>query len=471
MRFVLRPASLLLFAERLMLVAFLALLVWAPLPLGSNRTWAMGALAVCMGGVLLLSWLVVTLRGQSPVQRCLGAWMPLSALTALATLVAAQAWVGLPGMAGQGVGSVDPYHTRYFLVCTLTYLAAFVLVLLLVNSEQRAKYFVFTLIGAALMQALLAIVLLSTQASYTLFFESINHGSQATGTYINRNHLACYLYLGLSLGVGWILGSLTGASSQESQAKARLVALLKFLLSGRMALRLLLVVMVIALVLTRSRMGNGAFLAGLLAVAVMVWWRLPALRRVVTVVVVSLLLVDVIIVGQWVGLERVVQRMEATAMSEGDRRDEETVEARLQPARHTVPMIAQRPWFGYGGGTYNTAFPPFKSGDMLLHLLYFDHAHNDYAEIAADVGLVGALLLAAVALSTSVRVWTLATLRNTSATRAAAYGVWMALCCVAIHSWVDFNLQIPANALTFTAILALAWAAPWQRQRTRLALR
>ena len=471
MRFPPYLSSLLRLIDRTLFAVFLLLLVWAPLPFGSNRPWAMGALAAGLCATLLLSWGAMALRGHSPVKRCLVAWQPLLALFGFAALVAGQAWVGLSGAQGQGMGSVDPYQTQYFLMCTLAYVAAFLLVLLHVRTEQRARYFVFTLIGAVLVQALLAIVLLSAKASYSVFFETIVHDNKAKGSYINHNHLAAYLYLGLSLGVGWILGSLTGEGSKAVRAKAHLVALLKFMLSGRMVLRLLLVVLVIALVLTRSRMGNGAFLAGLVAVAAMVWWRLPALRRVVAAVVFSLLVVDVIVIGQWVGLERVVQRMEATALVEEDKGAEETVEARLQPARHTVPMVAQKPWFGYGGGTYYTAFPPFKSGDMLLHLLYFDHAHNDYAEIAADVGLVGLLFLMAVALLTAVRVWTLASLRSTSATRAVAYGVWMALSCVAIHSWVDFNLQIPANALTFTAILALAWAAPWHRQRTRLALR
>lgn len=471
MRNLRRLSPLLKLIDRSLFAVFLLLLVWAPFPFGSNRMWAMGGLAVGIFGVLLLSWATMALRGESPLRRCAVAWAPLSALAGLAVLVAVQAWVGLSGAQGQGIGSVDPYQTQYFLLCTLAYTGAFVLVLLHVRNEQRARYFVFTLVGAVLLHALLAIVLLSAKASYSVFFETIVHDSKAKGTYMNHNHLAFYLYLGLSLGVGWILGSLTGEGGRAVQAKARLVALLKFMLSGRMVLRLLLVVMVIALVLTRSRMGNGAFLAGLVAVAVMVWWRLPALRRMVAVVVISLLVVDVLVIGQWVGLERVVQRMEATALTEGDKGAEETVEARLQPARHTVPMVAQKPWFGYGGGSYYTAFPPFKSGDMLLHLLYFDHAHNDYAELAADVGLVGLLLLLAVALLTAVRVWTLVSLRSTSATRAVAYGVWMTLCCVAIHSWVDFNLQIPANALTFTAILALAWAAPWHRQRTRLALR
>jgi len=470
MKFVLGLNPLLKLLERLLFLVLLVLLVWAPLPLGSNRNWAMALLAMGLGASLVLTWAVLALQGYSPLERCLTARVPLAALVLFSLLVAGQAWVGLSGVSGRGLGSVDPFQTKYFLLCALTYLAVFVLILLLVSNDLRARYVIFTLIGSVLVQALVAIVLLSVKASYLAFFEPIHHGLQTIGTYVNRNHLACYLYLGLSLGIGWILGSLSSAP-QPRRAKAQLVALLKFLLSPRMALRLLLVVMVIALVLSRSRMGNGAFLAGLMAVAVMLWWRLPALRRTVTIVLVSLLLVDVVIVGQWVGLERVVQRMESTALIEGDGRGEETLEARLQPAVHTLPMIAQKPWFGYGGGTYYTAFPPFKSSDMLLHLLYFDHAHNDYAEVAAEVGLTGLLLLLAVGLSTTVRVWSLASLRYSSTTRAVAYGCWMALFCVFIHSWVDFNLQIPANALTFTAIVALAWAAPWRGQLTRLTSR
>jgi hypothetical protein len=35
----------------------------------------------------------------------------------------------------------------------------------------------------------------------------------------------------------------------------------------------------------------------------------------------------------------------------------------------------------------------------------------------------------------------------------------MACLCLAIHSTVDFNLQLPANALTLVFVLALGWAA------------
>ena len=36
----------------------------------------------------------------------------------------------------------------------------------------------------------------------------------------------------------------------------------------------------------------------------------------------------------------------------------------------------------------------------------------------------------------------------------------MALCCMGLHSMVDFNLQIPANAMTLVLLMGLVWAMP-----------
>ena len=45
-------------------------------------------------------------------------------------------------------------------------------------------------------------------------------------------------------------------------------------------------------------------------------------------------------------------------------------------------------------------------------------------------------------------------------TRGIGVAALTALCCMGLHSVVDFNLQIPANALVFTTLLALVWAVP-----------
>ena len=43
--------------------------------------------------------------------------------------------------------------------------------------------------------------------------------------------------------------------------------------------------------------------------------------------------------------------------------------------------------------------------------------------------------------------------------RGVAFGVVMGVVAIGIHSTVDFNLQIPANAFVFMILLALGWVS------------
>jgi hypothetical protein len=49
--------------------------------------------------------------------------------------------------------------------------------------------------------------------------------------------------------------------------------------------------------------------------------------------------------------------------------------------------------------------------------------------------------------------------------RGMACGILMAIVAILLHTAIDFNLQIPANAATFVVILAMAWVARWMRSR------
>lgn len=444
--------------------ALCVLLVLLPWPLGSNRVWAICALVLAIAVVLTLAWAQVVRAGASPLARLRPAAGPLGALLGFVLLVLLQLAGGLDGRV---FGTVDPWQTLHYLCVSLSAAGLFACVLLLVRQPERRHRLALVIVGTGVLQALVAIGLLAAGAEYRFLYEEIRHHGQATGSFVHRNHLAGYLVLCLSVGIGLLLGALREPAPGRRTPRERVAAALALLLDPRLRLRLLLVVMVVALVLTRSRMGNGAFFIALAVLGVAVAVHTPALRLKALLLVASLVVVDLVIVGQWVGLERVLQRIDATALAAGDRPggrgSEETVQARLEPARHTLPMLAERPLSGHGGGSYYTAFTPYKSPRMLLHEAHFDHAHNDYAEIAADTGLLGLALLATVVLATLRRAW--AQLRSLPAAgdprakgaRAAAWAVLMASSAVLLHSAVDFNLQIPAYAYTYVVILALAW--------------
>lgn len=453
---------------------FLALLVWAPLPLGSNRPWALALLA----GLL---WLLVVVRaawgaseaGAPQWQGWRRGWA-CAALAAVPVAVAlAQLAVGLQPAAEAGraaLGTLSVHDTGLFLLRALACLAAVLLVLAGVRSQLRARQLLAALLMGGLLQALFAVLLYSSQAQYQFLYFSFHQGQRATGTFPNPDHLAGYLELSLAAGLGLLLsqfGSAQGESRHWRQAVARVA---DFLVSAKMLVRLTLVVMVVALVLTRSRMGNGAFFAAMLLVGLWVAVVSQRLRRPALWVVASMALVDIVVIGQWVGLERVVDRLGGTAEStvidaghgfvfdlDENTRREESLQQRMKVPAASLPLVAERPWFGHGGGSYQYAFPAVKSPDLLMN---WNHAHNDYIELAVDVGLVGLLPLLLLAAATAWRAARLLHDDQPRLSRGIGVAALTALICMGLHSLVDFNLQIPANALVFTTLLALVWAVP-----------
>jgi tetratricopeptide (TPR) repeat protein len=90
---------------------------------------------------------------------------------------------------------------------------------------------------------------------------------------------------------------------------------------------------------------------------------------------------------------------------------------------------------------------------------YVDHAHNDYLEFGVETGMIGLLILGSIVLICLGIALLAQYKRRDSLCRGIAFSVVMGITAILIHSSVDFNLQIPANAATFIVILAMAWIA------------
>jgi O-antigen ligase len=88
------------------------------------------------------------------------------------------------------------------------------------------------------------------------------------------------------------------------------------------------------------------------------------------------------------------------------------------------------------------------------------HAHNDWLEALATLGVPGALLLL-VGLGAAVqRLFEVLAGDNRGEDRAAALAGYGALVAAAVHSALDFGLTIPANALSLAVIVGAALGAP-----------
>lgn len=468
-------------AERGLLGFFVAALVWLPLPLASNRQWAVALFAAIVWMLLAASGLLRLSAGAARAHAPRTSW---GGHLVLALLVLFTAWTSLQ-LTRFGY-TEDAHETRIYVLRCIGYVGAFWLVQLLVTSDRRRMALLAGLLGAGVIQALIAMVLFSGSAKYEYLGSSFAQGTRATGTFPQADALANFMLLTFAAGLSVMLMQMGAAQkgSRTRRSKHQAHAAIEFLMSGKMVVRLMLITLVIALVLTRSRMGNGAFFLGLLITAAWVMARSAQLRKSAAILVVSLLVVDLIVIGQWVGLSKVLNRMEATEIAADAAsaaqldpasgtlgtpaprvHREETLEERTRPVRDTLAMIQERPWTGFGGGAFYNAFTRYKVESLPLP---YNHAHNDYVEIAADVGLPGLLLLAAVALLTALRAIQLMQDRSSPHARGVAAGVGMGLICALLHALVDLNLQINANAMALTVLLAVVWSVPTKRTTTSL---
>ncbi len=448
----------------------LLLLVWAPLPLGSNRFWAAGLLLVMVLLLLLgsfLSWWrhpVLAWQRIKTFSWPLGLMGLMVMVSWLQTLPLPSAWVGfLSPMAAATQSpaklmtlSLDVYQSRFMATLSFVYFGVFLVAVLTVQSHRRLDKLAQTLVWSGVLQAVFAAVMWSVHAKYQVFYVAISH-NDAIGTFVNRNHLAGYLCMCLSVGIGLMLAKLGRVRRSPPNWRARLVNALEFILSAKMRLRLLLIVMVIALVLTRSRMGNSAFFSAMLVVGALAVVLARKTAPHTIVLIASLVVIDIFVVGTWVGLEKVVERVQGTTLMTVEGGVSESIEARSEAARTALAIIQDYPLFGTGGGSFYNIFLSYRTPDYGYN--YVDHAHNDYVEIATDFGLLG---LGILGLLVVLSLWTVVKVmatRRSPLPWGIAFGVTMSMVAMLIHSTVDFNLQIPSNALTMVVILSMGWVA------------
>jgi len=200
----------------------------------------------------------------------------------------------------------------------------------------------------------------------------------------------------------------------------------------------------LGLVLTHSRGGNIGFFVSL-AVAGGLFLLLAKRKPRVTVIFLSsLIILDILLIGSWVGLSKVMTRLEQTSMQ---------TELRDDAYLATLPMIQDYFVTGSGAGTYFSTFPGYKIPELSR---YWNHAHNDYLEIMAEQGLVGFSLLAATVLFALFIIIQTLRKRRSALMLGMSFASLMGITAILIHSAFDFNLQILTNSSTFMLLMAIA---------------
>ena len=425
--------------------SYLVLLFCLPLPFGANVVWAWGLFAAVIFALLGIE--LFKLGKNQQLQKLDSIALPpafIAAKPVLLALGAVQVLVLLQWLMTSGFQHGHDVYLSLLQGCALV--GFFALSLLLIRNRDDIRRVVWTMILAAGFQAIYGAFMVLSGLEYGFFIKKEAYLGKATGTFINRNHLAGYLEMAIALGIGLLLASSTRYRGDWRQ---RLRQSIEMLLSPKVLARLLLAIMVIALVLTRSRMGNTAFFASLMLTGLLALLLMKNKSRSTTLLLSSLLVIDIAIVGTFFGVEKVADRIQNSS-TESESRDEVTAA--------TLETWQEHPLLGIGAGGFYYSYPSFRYAEHKSELTT-RYAHNDYVQFLAEFGLIAFLLLLG---SVLYCLWCgiqAMRQRNSSLHQGMGFASCMGLIAIAIHSTVDFNLQIPANAFVFMLLMAMALIA------------
>jgi len=298
------------------------------------------------------------------------------------------------------------------------------------TSQLRRLAIVFSGYGAAL--ALFALVQALSGTTKLYWIVTPHRGGWIYGPYVNHNHYAglMEMLVPIPLELG-LVGRRKGALKTLALSSAVLMASTIFL-SG-------------------SRGGMAAFLVQLLLLAIVMVRRERHAR---TIIVIAVFLACVAGLLIWLGGGELAKRV---ASIHKEAQSEVSGGTRLAIDRDALTMFLRKPALGWGLSTFPEVYPQFRS---FYTNFFVNEAHNDYLQLLVEMGALGFIVmlwLVFVVYRAALRKltnWPNDT--NALLAMVALLGVTGIL----VHSAVDFNLQIPANAALFYVLCSVASSEP-----------
>ncbi len=126
-----------------------------------------------------------------------------------------------------------------------------------------------------------------------------------------------------------------------------------------------------------------------------------------------------------------------------------SLEGRVAAWQNMIQMLRDYALTGTGLGNFRWVFPWYQAGT--LDYGWF-HAHQDYLELAIEIGLPGFILLISGTANLIFRCLSQTENKDFS-TFALAWGAIVGLISLSLHGLTDFNFAIPGQTLLFFLIL------------------
>ena len=460
--------------RRILEVGLLALLAWAPLPIASVAPWSVLVIEIAAFALFAVYLslerkpraspkLISDMRPLRPAFLGLGIFLafqmlplPDAVVRILSPRTAAlrAEYVPVSARTGMGTLSLLPGYTLAASLELLAYILIGVLVVRTVTHRKQIRRIMVTLVGVGVFEALYGLFELYRSHPRLLFYAKEHNLDSATGTFVNRNHYAGYLEMMIPLALGLIVSRLDLFGEPGTPFRTRFARFLNRGLGLNLFLGIGLVVMAAALFLSNSRSGFVILLFsfGLMLVLTAQYFGHVLVHQAWVRRVIGVAAAAVLGFGLYVGLETMIGRFALDKLLQ---------DGRPRYWGGVMTMIGQFPLFGVGFGAFGGVYQAYDTTGMEYALV---HAHNDYLEFLSELGVLGFGLLAflvGLVLFKTFRMWMT---RRHPELKGLALGGLASAAAILTHSMTDFNLQIPANALTFSVILALTMKTAYHRK-------
>jgi O-antigen ligase len=240
-----------------------------------------------------------------------------------------------------------------------------------------------------------------------------------------KNHLAGYMEMAVPMTIGLLM------AAKKGWAKALCGFSLLFLF--------------VALTLSLSR---GGWMSALFALGFMFIVYLIKTKRKHRGLMVTAVAVSTVVVLTVLASTPVIERLETLTHGQ----DLPNWRCRTAVWSGTLDLIRDHPLLGTGPGTFPVAFTPYRPVGVNARFL---HAHNDYLHSISETGILTAVIilwLIVAAFRSGIR---MIMSTNSRLTLGITLGSLSGILAITVHSVVDFNLHIMANAILFTVLAGL----------------
>lgn len=346
------------------------------------------------------------------------------------------------------------YPVRQSFIRLVAYWLFFRCLVETLNTRARINTAVAVILILGSFDALYGLVETYSGHANILWFKKGVHVKDLSGTYINRNHFAGFMGMGVLLAAGFA-GALFEKKKRRSEIKPDWKKSFRTRLSelfskDRVYSKKILtissgIVMGLGLILSASRGGMISASIAMFLMGLMFLFNKEHRRK--GLLFLAMFLVTFIYAYN-IGIDYSLKRFDHIS---------DDYETRERYALKTYEIFEDYKITGAGMGNFQYLYPRYQSPEDKKQ--YFIYAHNDWMQFAAEAGIAGFILLIACLLFYAC--FTLKLWKGRSNSYSICLGVvpLAVLTAMGIHSYSDFNLHIPANFMIMVAIAAIGYSA------------